>query len=63
MYGVGSPTSGFTTYKRIMDNNPLEEFFLSPKETPSISYKILQMRLLCTNPYRVFGRDLATIPD
>ena len=26
--------------------------FVFPKKTPSISYKILQMRLLCTNPCR-----------
>ena len=25
-------------------------FFIFPKKTPSISYKILQMRRLCTNP-------------
>ena len=26
--------------------------FFFPKKTPSISYKLLQMRLVCTNPWR-----------
>ena len=33
-----------------MANQPRVFFFFFPKKTPSISYKILQMRLVCTNP-------------
>ena len=29
-----------------------DNFFFFPKKTPSITYKILRMRLLCTNPCR-----------